>query len=258
MKIGIRDAWKSRSLIFLLASNDLKLRYKSSILGAMWSFLEPLLILAILFIVFSSILKSSVQNYPIFLLTGIITFQMFSRATSMGSESILAKGGILSSVRIPTVAFPISSTLTALYMMGFEFMILSVFMIVYHFMPPITILFLPILLVLLFVLGLALAIPFSVLNVHYRDLRSIWAIILQAAFFLTPVVYKLDFLPKDIQMVLQYSPLVQLVNMIRGVTLEGNMPDMNWFLYTVAIILSILTVGMLIFKRYKANLVEKF
>lgn len=254
---SLSEIWKNKSLIIAISKTDLKLRYRSSVLGALWTFLEPLLILLILFVVFSSLLKNNISDYPLFLLLGITIFQFFSRSTSMAMESTLQKAGIISSIKISKIIFPVSASLTALYMFGFEFLILFVFMGVYGFVPPPTIFFLPVILFLLFVFCLGLAIPFSVLNVHFRDFRSIWTIALQALFFLTPVFYKLDFLPAPIRYVMQYSPLAQIMTMAREVALENKLPDASWFSYVVFSVFITFALGLLVFNRYKINLVEK-
>lgn len=253
----LSDLWQKRSIIHKLAVTDLKIRYKSSVLGVLWAFLEPLMILTILFVVFSSLFKNNIENYPVFLLLGIILYQMFSRATVGGMESIIARGGVITSIRIPRVIFPISSSMTALYMMGFEFVIFGGFMIAYRFIPPITALFFPVLLFLLFILSVGIAMPLSVINVHYRDARAIWTIVLQALFFLTPVFYKLTFLPNVVQKVVELSPLAQIIEMSRGVVLDDKLPDPSWFLYVVVITCSIFILGLMLFKKYQKNLVER-
>lgn len=247
----------NKSLISTIAIIDLKLRYRSSVLGILWSFLEPLLILAILMVVFSSILKTDVPNFPIFLLLGIIFFHMYTRATSMGVESILSRGGIVSSINVPHIIFPVSSSLTALIMMGFEFIIFFVFLIGFQFIPSPTILVLPFLVLLVFILSLGLAIPLSVLNIHYRDVRSIWTIVVQATFFLTPIFYKLEFLPEIIRQYIQFSPLVQIVEMTHQVVLENKLPDPFWLSYTVIVVVSVFIVGLLIYKKFDKDIIEK-
>ena len=248
---------KNKSIILTLAQTDLKVQYKSSILGIFWSFLEPLFILLVLFVVFSTILKQDIPNYPIFLLLGIIQFRMFSRGTITGIESLLARTGVISSIKISKGIFPFSANLTSFYMMCLEFVILFIFMVVLGFVPPITIIFLPILLVILFSLSFGLSLPLSVLNVHYRDIRSIWTIVVQAAFFLTPIFYKLEFLPEQVQQVVQFSPLTQIVVMSHQVVLENQLPDPFWFSYLVFSVLAIFLVGLYIHKKFSVNLVEK-
>lgn len=246
-----------RSIIFTISILDLKLRYRSSILGILWSFIEPLLMLTILWIVFSSILKNDILNFPIFLLLGIILFQLYSRVTAMGMESILMRQGIVSSISIPKMVFPIAASLTAFYMMCFEFIVFFVFLGVFQYLPPVTILFLPVVIFLVFILSLGIAIPFSVLNVHYRDVRSIWTIILQGTFFMTPIFYELENLPQEIKQVLQFSPLVQLVEMSHLVVLENKLPDPFWLSYTIISVIVIFFVGLLIYKKFSKNIVEK-
>lgn len=236
---------------------DLKLRYRSSVLGIFWSLVEPLLILAILFVVFSSILKTDIPNFQIFLLLGIILFQLYSRTTIMGMESILSKAGIVSTISTPRIIFPVSSSLTAFYMMLVEFAVFFGFMVVFQYMPPTSILFLPIIVLLVYVLSLGIAIPFSVLNVRFRDMRSIWTIVLQASFFLTPIFYKLDFLPEVIRQFIQFSPLTQLVEMAHLTVLENKLPDPFWFTYTVLSVISIFVIGILLYKKFNKNLVEQ-
>jgi len=117
---------KNKSIIFTLAQTDLKVQYKSSILGIFWIFLEPLLIFLVLFVVFSTILKQDIQNYQIFLLLGIIQFRMFSRGSSTGIESLLARAGVISSIKISKSIFPFSANLTSFYMMCLEFVVLAI------------------------------------------------------------------------------------------------------------------------------------
>lgn len=236
---------------------DLKLRYRSSVLGILWSLIEPLLMLTILFIVFSSILKTDIPNFPIFLLLGIILFQLYSRTTAMGMESILSKAGIVSTVSTPRIVFPVSSSLTAFYMMLVEFIVFFGFLIVFQYIPSPTILFLPIVVLLVYILGLGLAISLSVLNIRYRDMRSVWTIILQASFFLTPIFYKLDFLPEIIRQFIQFSPLAQLVEMAHIVVLENKLPDPFWFAYTVLSVVSIFLISLLVYTKLNKNLVEQ-
>jgi len=93
--------WEKRSLIFLLSFTDVKLRYRNSFLGFFWSFLEPLLMLAVLYFVFSNIFKSNIENYPLFLLLGLIIWYMFSRATTMGMTSLTDKSNIIKQITLP-------------------------------------------------------------------------------------------------------------------------------------------------------------
>ena len=117
----VKEIFNKRDLIKEFAVLDLKIRYRNSILGVGWTFLEPLLILTILNIVFSSILKNGIENYPIFLILGLTMFNMFTRGTSMSADSIIARANIIKSVNIRREIFPIASNVTALMMTLVEF-----------------------------------------------------------------------------------------------------------------------------------------
>jgi len=191
----IEEIIHRRSLILLLAFNDVKLRYRSSVLGFVWSFLEPLLMLTVLYFVFTNILKSDIENFPLYLLLGLIIWYMFSRATSMGLTSLVNRANIIKNIYFRREIIVVSSCLTAFIMMGFEFAAFAVFIVAFQFVPPITIVFLPLVLIVLFFLSLGLSFLLSVLNVYFRDIQFIWQVLIQAGFFLSPIFYSLDIFP---------------------------------------------------------------
>jgi lipopolysaccharide transport system permease protein len=171
-------------------------------------------------------------------------------------ESILGRAGIVATVNVPRIVYPISASLTASYMMLVEFTVFFGFLVAFQYLPPLTILFLPIIVLLVYFLSLGLGIAFSVINVRYRDIRSIWTIVLQASFFLTPIFYKLDFLPDIIRQFIQFSPLAQLVEMSHQVVLENKLPDPFWFTYSVLSTASIFGISLFLYKKFNKNLVE--
>ena len=131
MKEEIIEIIGFKSLIFTFAIMDLKLRYRNSILGIAWSFLEPLFILSILNLVFSTILLNNIDYFPIFLILSLVMYNMFTRSTSMSTESMLSKATIIKSVYLKREIFAISSTITAFFMMLIEFSIVIVFIIIF-------------------------------------------------------------------------------------------------------------------------------
>ena len=203
-----------KSLIRELAILDLKLKYRNSILGFFWSFLEPLLMLAVLYVVFTSIFQSSIEQFPLYLLIGIIMWNMVVRGTTMSVNSIVSRGGLLTQLYLPRSIFATSSTVTATIMLGFELIVFVLFMAIFQFVPPATILLLPLILVMMFVLVLGFSLPLSVLNVYYRDVQFIWGIIMHAGFFAVPIFYTLDMLPENVKKLILLNPMAQLVNSI--------------------------------------------
>ncbi len=251
------EMWKTKGILFNFAISDLKVRYRNSVLGILWSVIEPLLLLGVLFVVFSTIFKFDIENFPIYLLLGLITWNFFKNGTSIALGSLTNRAAFISQIYFPRAIPGLSAGVTASIMLMTELLILAVFMVVLNFTPSLTILYLiPIfLLELLLILGIAL--PLSVLNAKFKDTEFIWGVILQAGFFLTPIFYQFDMLPESVRNVLQFSPMVQIVTMAHHVTLYGELPSVNSILYAIFSILIIVGVGYLIFRKLQARIVEE-
>ena len=251
------EMWKTKGIIFNFAKSDLKIRYRNSVLGIFWSLIEPLLILGVLFVVFSTMFKFEIPNFPIYLLVGIVCYNFFKNGTVFALNSLSNRSTLMTQIYFPRSIPAISSGITAAIMLILELVVLVIFIVIFQFVPPITILFLPLILALLFILVLGIALPLSVLNVKYKDTEFIWMVIVHAGFFLTPIFYQFDMMPVQVQNVLQFSPMVQIVTMAHHVVLYGTLPSVNSILYAVGSISVIATVGYLIFRKYQAKIVEE-
>jgi len=253
----IREIWERRSLIFLLSVTDVKLRYRNSVLGFFWTFLEPLLMLAVLYFIFTTIIRSELENYPLYLLLGLIIWYMFSRATSSGMTSLTDRAHIIQKVYFRREIVVISSSLTSFIMMLFEFAAFAFFIIVLQFVPTVTILILPPLLVILFLLTLGISFYLSILNVYFKDIKFIWQVLLQAGFFLTPIIYSLDMFPENIQFVLRLNPLVPLLDIAHDVVLYNSLPNQSSLIYLLSSTAVIFISGYIIFNFKNKKIVEE-
>ena len=251
------EMWKTKGILFNFAISDLKIRYRNSILGVFWSLVEPLLMLGVLFVVFSTMFKFEIPNFPIYLLLGIVCYNFFKNGTIFALNSLSNRSTLMTQIYFPRSIPAISSGITAAIMLILELVVLGIFIVVFQFVTPITILFLPLILALLFILVLGIALPLSVLNVKYKDTEFIWMVIVHAGFFLTPIFYQFDMMPIEVQNVLQFSPMVQIVTMAHHVVLYGILPSVNSILYAVGSISVITAVGYLIFRKYQAKIVEE-
>jgi lipopolysaccharide transport system permease protein len=251
------EMWKTKGIIFNFAKSDLKIRYRNSVLGIFWSLIEPLLMLGVLFVVFSTMFKFEIPNFPIYLLVGIVCYNFFKNGTVFALNSLSNRSTLMTQIYFPRSIPAISSGITAAIMLILELVVLAIFIVIFQFVPPITILFLPLVLALLFLLVLGIALPLSVLNVKYKDTEFIWMVIVHAGFFLTPIFYQFDMMPEQVQNILQFSPMVQIVTMAHHVVLYGMLPSVNTILYAVGSISVITTVGYLIFRKYQAKIVEE-
>ena len=251
------EMWKFKGILFNFAISDLKIRYRNSILGIFWSLIEPLLMLGVLFFVFSTMFKFEIENFPIYLLLGIICYNFFKNGTTFALNSLTNRSSLMTQIYFPRSIPGISSGVTAAIMLILELVVLGIFMIVLEFTPPITILILPLILALEFLLILGISLPLSVLNVKFKDTEFIWMVVVHAGFFLTPIFYQFDMLPDNIQSILQFSPVVQIVTMAHHVVLYGVLPSINSILYAVGSTSAIMIIGYLIFRRYQSRIVEE-
>ena len=249
--------WKTKSILFNFAISELKIRYRNSVLGILWSVIEPLLLLGVLFFVFSTMFKFEIENFPIYLLLGIVTWNFFKNGTSIALHSITNRSAFISHIYFPRSIPGLSAGLTSCIMLITELAVLGVFMAILEFIPPITILYLiPIFALELFlILGVSLGL--SVLNAKFKDVEFIWGVVLQAGFFLTPIFYKFDMLPETIRNILQFSPMVQIVTMTHHVVLYGELPSFNSVIYAVGSITLIVIIGYAIFRKFQTRIVEE-
>lgn len=198
----MKELWKSRELIAALVKRDLKVRYKSSALGFLWSVAKPLLLMAVLFAVFSIIFRLQIRNpklpYALHLLPGILAWTYLTGALFESLHSILANANLVKKVKLPAEVFPVSSILSNLIHFLLALLILFVFMLAFKMAFSWTILLLPLIILLqtLFLLGPALLI--SSLNVFYRDVASILEVIIMAWFYVTPIFYPYYYAEKEL------------------------------------------------------------
>ncbi len=251
------EMWKTKGILFNFAITDLKIRYRNSVLGILWSVIEPLLLLGVLFFVFSTMFKFEIENFPIYLLSGIVTWNFFKNGTSIALSSLTNRSSLITQIYFPRSIPALSAAVTAFIMLLTELVVLGIFMVVLGFIPPLTIIYLMPVFLLAFFLIVGISLPLSVLNVKYKDVEFIWGVIIQAGFFLTPIFYQFDMMPEPIQNILQFSPMVQIVTMVHHVVLYGTLPTINSILYAVTSTFIIVFFGYLVFRKLQARIVEE-
>tara|TARA_B110000881_G_C18485543_1_gene468966 strand:+ start:168 stop:944 length:777 start_codon:yes stop_codon:yes gene_type:complete len=247
---------KYSSIILNFAISDLKIKYRNSVLGFFWSFLEPLLLLGVLYVVFTNVFENAIENFPLYLLLGLILYNTIQKGTDLGLGSISSKSDLIKQVYFPRIIPALSATATAAIMLIFELIVFGIFMAIFQFVPSTTILILPLILLLECFLIFGLCLPLSVLNIKFNDIQFIWKVVLQAGFFLTPVFYTLDVLPETFQNILKYSPMVQIMNMARDVTLYNTIPSMESITIAIGTTALVLIIGFGIFYKLKTNIIE--
>jgi len=235
--------------VWVFAITDLKIRYKNSVLGILWSFLEPLSMLAVLYFIFNYVFPSKIPHYPLYLLLGLITWNYFTRGTSAGMNSIQARKGLIVTISFPKITLPVGAVVTSSLMMCFELLVFGFFMVLFQFIPPITILLFPIFLFFVFLLNVGIALPLSIASIKYKDIGYIWQVITYAGFFLTPVIYNLDVFPAQTRSILLINPMAQIIKMSHDAVLYGISPYIQDVIYTGIISIMVFLVGLTIFMK---------
>ena len=204
---------QNRALLRELVATDFKLRYQNSLLGYLWSLLKPLAIFTILYIVFVRFLKlgRDIENFGVYLLLGIVLWGFFTEATSNGMQAIVSRGDLLRKIKFPRYIVVVSGTISALVNLGFNLAVVALFMVISGVGPRAEMLWIPFILLELFIFSLAVAFFLGAAYVKYRDLSHIWEILLQAAFYATPILYPLQLIPERAAKLLLLNPMAQII-----------------------------------------------
>ena len=245
-------------LIFALVSRHLRSRYRGSVLGFVWSFLNPLCLIAVYTLVFRNYIRfETADSYPLFLLTGLLPWIWFNSGIIEATASISSGGNLITKAMFPPQILPTVSALTNLANYLFAIPVLLVFLLWNGKFPGVAILALPVLILvqLIFVLGLSYA--FSALNVFYRDVQHVLGNLFSLLFFLTPVIYPLSTVPAKHQALMQLlNPLTVLMEMYRGVVLENRFPHLFQLLWIGGISMLVFIIGNLVFNRNRESFAE--
>ena len=256
MKV-FKELYQYRELLKTNIKKEIRGKYKGSWLGVLWTFLNPLLMLAVYAFVFPYILRVNVDNYTIFMIVALIPWNFFTTAIQSGTGSVVANGNILKKVYFPREIIPISITTSQSVNFLITCIIMAVFIIFSGVGFSAHVLLFPLLVLIQYILILGLTFILSALTVFVRDIDHFVSVILMLGFYATPIVYQGEMLPKKFQIFLKLNPMAQLVEAYRSILYYHRMPDMTmliiWGLGSVAI----LVIGYLIFKKLEKSFVEE-
>jgi lipopolysaccharide transport system permease protein len=263
----LRELMRYRNLVLNLVLRDLKSRYKRSVLGFLWSLLNPLAMMIVFTVVFTVIMPSQIENYPIFLLCGLLPWNFFTGALMLSINSIAGNANLVKKVYFPREVLPISAVLANLvnFLLGLAVLFVVLLFFHGHFSPWLWLLPIVILIQTCFTLGVALFL--SAVNVYYRDTLMIMDVVLLAWFFLTPVVYAIGILPPSYEILgvslniqrLMYivNPMASLIAAYRDLLYWGYRTDLDFFLRTAVTAIAVLAAGYWYFVRHSHDFGEK-
>jgi ABC-2 type transport system permease protein len=253
-------------LLWLISVTEFKKTFFGTALGYVWSLVRPLLLFAVLLLVFTQIFKlgSTVPHYPVLLLFNIVLFGFFQEGTGGAVTSVLAQEGIVRKTQFPRLVIPLAVVLTALFTLGLNTIVVVVFLLAFGVDPMWTWLLLPVILAPLLILTSALAMLLSALNVRFRDVAIIWTVLALALNYGTPVIYPLEIVPTSLAHVLMVNPLTPIFQQahvwIVDPHAQGVLSSAGGWLPLIAaaiIYLTICVLGVWVFNREAPRIAEQ-
>lgn len=254
-------------LLRALVATDFKLRYQASLLGYLWTLLKPLAMFTILYLVFVQLLKfGAAVPYPgVYLLFGIVIWSFFSESTGLGLVSLVQRADLLRKIEFPRYVVVLSVGAYALITFGLSMIVMVVFLLVARVSLTWSVLWLPLLFVELAALSLSLAFFLSALYVRYRDVSYIWEVVIQAAFYATPIIYPLSLIPYVwAQKLLLLNPMAQIIQDARYCLVTDQTVTMTqvygtpWVrLIPIGIVLVLVAASVVFFRRRAPFLAEE-
>jgi len=254
---NFKELYKYRTLIWALTLRHLAMRYRGSVLGFLWSFLNPLCLMLVYMLVFKYYIRfNQVDNYTIFLFCGLLPWIWFSSGLSEGVSSIVSSGHLITKSMFPAHVLPTVSALTSAIHFLLSLPLLFVFMFFGGMAFKLTLLLLPLVILLQFILIHGLSLALGALNVHFRDTQHIIGNLLTFLFFLCPIVYPATSVPERYKFTMELNPLALFTQFYHSLILDGVFPPINLFVYLTSIVLICGLVGHLIYNYYRESFAE--
>lgn len=264
-KYGLLDLnWQElkeyRELLFFLALREIKIRYKQTIMGASWALLQPFFTMIVFTLIFGRLaqMPSDGIPYPLFSYSGLLLWTYFSNALSQSSNSLVDNAPLLSKVYMPRIFIPTAPCLSGLLDYGIAMSILAIMMVYYRFVPGISILLLPFIILLTFMLASGVGYWLSSICVKYRDVKFILPFFIQLLLFVSPVIYPANIVGESLEWLLYLNPLTGLISAHRACLL-GHVPvDFIGLGISAILTIVIFVSGILYLKRtekYFADLI---
>lgn len=236
-------------LLKTLVGRDFKTKYKRSILGVLWSFLNPLLTMLVLYLVFSTLFRSNVDNYPVYLLSGLICWNFFSEASGMCLSSITGNAALITKVYVPKYIYPVSRAISSL--VNFLLALIPLFLVMLltktPFTPQLLLLLFGIACLFLFSLGIGMLLASAM--VFFRDTQFLWGVFSMLWMYLTPVFYTESIIPSQWITLYKMNPLYHIIRIFRIILIDGRSPEPKAYaLCLIAAVIPFL-LGVLVFKK---------
>lgn len=238
-----------RFLISQMISRDFKTKYKRSVLGVMWSFLNPLLTMSVQYVVFSTIFKSGIPNFPVYLLIGIVCYSFFTDAVGQSLMSIVGNTNLITKVYVPKYIYPITRVFSCGINLLFSLVPLFIVMLLSAtpFRPAALMLPFPLICLLLFCIGMGLLL--CTCMTFFRDTQFLWQVVSMLWMYATPIFYPENILPGHLSLIIKLNPLYHVIRLMRSLLMDGISPDIRTYAICFLICFIPFVIGAWVFKR---------
>lgn len=247
-------------LLTELTKTDFKLRYQGSVLGYLWALLRPLLMFAILYIVFAKLLQfgNDIPHYPVYLLTGTVLWSFFTECSQQGIQAMVGRGDLIRKISFPKYIVTVSTTLTAVINLLINLVVIVIFALINGVAPSFSWLLVLPLIFELYLLALGISFLLGSINVKYRDIGSIWDVLIQALFYAVPIIYPIAMVAETstwAAKVILLNPIAQVIQDVRWSLITPATVTTSGFvgvwaeLVAMGIVLVIFVVGALVFRK---------
>ena len=253
----VKDLYNYRELLKTNIKKEVGGKYKHSFLGILWSFVNPLLQIAVYALVFQVILRNNIENYAVYLCCGLIPWQYFAACLTKGAWTVVENGGIVKKVYFPREILPISTVSSE----GVNFLLASIIVLGFVIFGGVgltwNILWYFVILAVQYIVGLGCAFLVSSLTVYVRDLNHIIGIFVQLMFYATPIVYQAAQVPEKFQWIVKLNPMAYIIEAYRSIFYYGQMPDFKGLAIALGMGLVLCLIGYAVFKKLEKRFAEE-
>lgn len=240
-----------------LVGREIKRKYARSYLGIVWSVLNPLLSMIVLSVIFSQMFKRSIENYPVYYLTGMIIWTMFTGATNAAMTTLVDNKNMLIKVRFPMRIFVLSRVFTALVNLGYSLIPYVGMLLFFRIHITWRVIWYPFILIMLLLFSLGISYMLSVAYVFFGDVKHLYSVLLTLWMYCSALFYPVDMLPDNVRLIVTYNPVFGFINAARKVIMYGQNPATNEIIRMVMWSVGIFLIGNFVFEKNKNNIMQK-
>lgn len=245
----IQNIQRNYYLLIVLVKRDISKKYKDSFLGLLWTFFNPLLNMIVMSVIFSTIFKKNIENFPVYMLSGRVFYDFFNKSTSEALKSIPGASQIIKKIYVPKYIITFSKVLSNFITSAISILALVVVMIATGADFSISLLIVPVLFIVFFVFATGIGLMIATADVFFRDMEHIYGIILMTIMYFSAIFYPAEIIPEEYRIILYINPMFKFVEAFRSPIYYGVLPEWDVLLYCIIAAVIAFVAGAVIFKK---------